>query len=962
METIAHRLRSRFTEIERTTHAGDSPSYRFYSRPEVEELLTADCIADCLTEFARFKTTARHDIRRYASIIRQSSMLIFAALLLDGHEAYIMEFVLRRDTDERLPYTGDDFKEYGDLELPPLVRAHFLKRQRELKPVMLGGDDIHRQIHPDDIIPIMSQTKTGAGGFGTVWKTGIYATCQRLVPQEEASHGVVVVARKQLEDGLTGANERAVLRLLQTLKHPNIIEFLGSYSYNGVCSLLFTFAAMDLGEFLLADARPPMEIRSIYAAIHGLADALCHIHNFTLHDGSNSTAIGMVGYHHDLRPANILVHRRTFVIADFGLSRLKPNDADSKTKLHGGVDDYLGPESFDYETWTNGSVGRPLDVWALGCILIELATFIEGRGIAAFRDRRKATHGTSMRSTSCAFHLDRKIHPEVVRWIDALAEEPRDPQLRDLLRVARDMLERNAFLRPKMSDIAPRLELLAVASCLNAVETWFADHASGSEPAEDSSLGASILLEHIRIGAWRSTFQSLHLASRMECAAAVLAAITQLAELLAGLDPDISATAATTMLPQQVLAGIDALCSAVPEDAQRCLLDLWSRRVCDIDDFSVLEAIRLASKPERYRVVGVAAAMKQMSVAISKSIKLGGRSRYMEANVIELDEHVPPLPFGLVRDPSKTMGYLATDEGEDDRGQRVLVEWKAYDAGWKNHANAQHQMMDNLTNLLDPDVTPRLGVASYRIPSCLGYFHNPSHFRFGFVYALPDSVVGNQNESKVYSLNNIIRMANESIAAGLPAPMPDLGDVFFLAKDLATCLLDVHQAGWLHKNLSSHHVLIFSPDPDSASQCIASSVLTGFNDSRPEVSGFTLGPRQEYAHYQHPEYVGGTNFRRAFDYYGLGILLLELGLWVTVTELRTDHSDLPTRLEFTQKLLSSYVPQLGGKVGALYRNAVRFCLDSEQMAAREGWSHGDVEAMHSLFQEKVVVPLSRCFA
>jgi len=769
--------------------------------------------------------------------------------------------------------------------------------------------------------------------------------------------GVVVVARKQLEDGLTGTNERLVLRLLQTLKHPNIIKFLGSYSYYGACNLLFPFAPMDLGEFLLADTPPPMEIRSIYAAIHGLADALSHIHNFTLNDGSDNKGIGMIGYHHDLRPANILVHRGTFVIADFGLSRLKPNDTDSKTKLHGGQDDYLGPESFDYESWTNGSVGRPSDVWALGCILIELATFIEGRGVATFRNLREATHGTSMRSTNYAFHLNRGIHPEVLRWIDGLAKEPRDPQLRDLLRVARDMLDSNQFLRPKVSDMAPRLELIAIESGLAAVERWFADHASGSEPSK-SSLDASVLLEHIRIDAWRSTFLSLHQAVRMECAAAVFAAVTQLGELLAG--PDSSAAAAVaTILPQSVLVGIDLLCDAIPKDAQERLLDLWSHRVCDIDDFQVLEAIRLASKPERYRLVGVAATMKQMSVAISKSIKMGGRSRCMESNIVELDAQAPALPSGLVRDRSKTMGYLATDEG--DTGQRVLVEWKVYDAEWKDHANAQHQIMDNLANLLDPEVTPRLGVADYRIPSCLGYFHNPRHFRFGFVYALPESV-SDQSAAKAYSLNNIIRMASESEAAGSPVPMPDLGDVFFVAKDLAACLLAVHQAGWVHKNLSSHHVIIFSPDLGSASQRIASAVLTGFNDSRPEVSGFTLGPVQEFAHYQHPEYLRGTSFRRPFDYFGLGILLLELGGWVTVAELRLDHPDLKTREEFTLKLLSSYVPQLGGKVGALYRDAVHFCLDSENMAIREGWSRGDVEGMHSLFQEKVVGPLSRCFA
>jgi len=183
MESTASILRGQFAEIQRDTDFG-GPKRHFFSRLEMEGLLTFDCIAGCLAELDRLKLTGRHDIRRYASIIRQSSMLVFAALLLDGHEEYIMEFLLHRDSDERLPYTIDGL-EY----LPPLVRSHFLQRQRQVNPVLLGGDEIHRQIDGDAIIPIVSQTKAGAGGFGTVWKTTIYPTCHCFDPQETAHVG-----------------------------------------------------------------------------------------------------------------------------------------------------------------------------------------------------------------------------------------------------------------------------------------------------------------------------------------------------------------------------------------------------------------------------------------------------------------------------------------------------------------------------------------------------------------------------------------------------------------------------------------------------------------------------------------------------------------------------------------------------------------------------------------------------
>ena len=54
-------------------------------------------------------------------------------------------------------------------------------------------------------------------------------------------------ARKELAPGDSGTDERAVLELLSTLRHPNIVEFLGSYTYRGVVSLLFPLMPLDLG-------------------------------------------------------------------------------------------------------------------------------------------------------------------------------------------------------------------------------------------------------------------------------------------------------------------------------------------------------------------------------------------------------------------------------------------------------------------------------------------------------------------------------------------------------------------------------------------------------------------------------------------------------------------------------------------------------------------------------------------
>ena len=726
-----------------------------------------------------------------------------------------------------------------------------------------------------------------------------------------------------------------------------------------------------------------MDAPAIYAAVHGLADALCQIHNFNFEFQEGT--ISRIGYHHDLRPPNILVHGGTFVIADFGLSKLRPDDQDSRTRLSGGDDDYHGPESFNYKERLNGLVGRPLDVWALGCILSELATFIEGKDVAEFRARRKATHDGAMEVTDYAFHLGGQVRPAVTQWLDELVRIPRNSQAAGLVQVARDMLNPSSYRRVKMKDVVPRLQLLAIDSAWAAVDQVFQTLSCIREADSLSDHEVVAMLEHKRMQSWRTVFDSVPLGQRLEISDTVLATMGRLRLLLQEYQ-NLRGNSVPTppIVSPFILAEIDKLCEKLPDHARQGLADLWSRKVCGIDDMQVLETIRLMSKPERYRLVGVGAAMKHMSSTISKSIRFGNQSRYKESGAIDLDNETSSLfssAARLVDDASKTMGYLADGDGT----QRVLVEWKVYDAHWKNRTEELQRLMDDLTNLLDVEVTPRVGAAKYRILNCLGYFHEARNFRFGFLYALRDAPM--DEAVHLFSLNNVLRLTavpepkpdNDSplLDDDSPTPdddsllpdddspppaLPDLGDIFLLAKELASCLLAVHQAGWLHKNLSSHHVLVFAPDQASVGQYVASAVLSGFNDSRPEASGFTLGPNREFMLYRHPSYVPGVPFRRTFDYYGLGMVLLEMGIWLPISKVRESHPDQPTPEAFRLKLLKSYVPQLGARMGALYMEAVRFCLDAEGVARSEIHDPSNTETLHSLFKERVVELLARCSA
>ena len=141
------------------------------------DILTIEEIHSCLSSFPTLRDKER-DVHRFASLIRQSCLRIFAILLYDRNESYILEFIFRRDTDDRLPYGADSL-----YYLPEEVAEQFVMRQWEFDPVILERDTIHRELHPKAIIPFNSEKKIGEGSFGTVWEATLDSYCQDLIPQ-----------------------------------------------------------------------------------------------------------------------------------------------------------------------------------------------------------------------------------------------------------------------------------------------------------------------------------------------------------------------------------------------------------------------------------------------------------------------------------------------------------------------------------------------------------------------------------------------------------------------------------------------------------------------------------------------------------------------------------------------------------------------------------------------------------
>jgi len=87
-----------------------------------------------------------------------------------------------------------------------------------------------------------------------------------------------------------------------------------------------------------------------------------------------------------------------------------------------------------------------------------------------------------------------------------------------------------------------------------------------------------------------------------------------------------------------------------------------------------------------------------------------------------------------------------------------------------------------------------------------------------------------------------------------------------------------------------------------------------------------VGEDERYC--QHPEYIQNNDvYTFKHDYYSLGIVLLELGLWKPLMKMGR-FSGLSIEA-FRDQLVNIVVPRLGLSMGNTYRNAVKATLGSE---------------------------------
>jgi hypothetical protein len=290
------------------------------------------------------------------------------------------------------------------------------------------------------------------------------------------------------------------------------------------------------------------------------------------------------------------------------------------------------------------------------------------------------------------------------------------------------------------------------------------------------------------------------------------------------------------------------------------------------------------------------------------------------------------LPDQRTRTPST---YLL-----DGKEMEVLIEWKEWDENIISRDEVIARVSDIVAILKSPPSS-----LSKILPS-VGFLEDSrSNSRrtkwMGIVYDI--SAFG--NHYKIRTLRDLLTQPKET---GRGMWKPALGDKFRLAYGLASTLLAVHNCGWLHKGLRPENIVFFS-----SSESIKQPYLLGWDCSRSAKRGQSTEPviawHADAELYQHPQYFeeradcedSKSRYRIEFDHYQLGCLLLEIGLWCLIGDLKRWTAEQfvgPDWRNHWKKYLENKAAKLEQEMGKMYSDVVLYLLKGLEEAEIEYWN------------------------
>ena len=763
--------------------------------------------------------------------------------------------------------------------------------------------------------------------------------------------------------------------LLNQLKHPNIVPLLASYTYGGEHHFLFPAFDMDLESFLQSHAPHGRFESSVtfYSALAGLASALCSTHTLHLEAEKHGIDYSAIGYHHDLRPANVLVSSEAFVLADFGLGRFRSASKEvvSKTPWKVGVGDYLAPECTD-ENFAHQEVGRGIDVWAFGCLLAEVITYMEAgaSGLEEFRESRISQGLHSQWYDSYFYGKEGAIKANVQKHLaklskNALAASP----ITMLAKLSGRTLKGSVEDRPKMVEICNALTFISLKSYFVAIYTMFQGYVNNSIASTDHlSTGMSIwfdkerfnifchvlglhgdeaahLLDHELLGHHKELqdiMKRLYWEFKYNEGRKTAHQSTEVNDI-----PDYGSLTRKTF-ERCVHQLVTSLWSHLPEKEQGKGESTWIRTMLSISENQYRDEVHrnfeLDDDDPAYK--------KGAAIATMQRIRLE-----MESN----PTHLPRDVVLKAEDVQVVRAVKGHNLGYFKSSTPVLVEWMTYSSAWKEIPPHERAVVMGLkAQSFGLEAKP----PSLRTLDCIGVFESTGKKEgYGFVYRIDEITTKVDSESSITTLLQLLEMEDNQHFLGLH-------ERFQLAALLANFLEEFHTIGWLHEGFNSNNIMfpravVEGGNAQDLAKILEQAHIVGLHKSRPGgESWHTTG--DSHQDYQHPEYADTDRYRMSYDYYSLGLMLLEIGFWRPLSFWSTNYQELDLA-EIRNKLLENFVPRLTGRMGAVYRDVVRFCLSIESNgypvnATQSGGSEdisGEDDINFGMVLENIIEPLNR---
>ena len=196
----------------------------------------------------------------------------------------------------------------------------------------------------------------GIGSYGAVYR----AKCDQLVCAAKVLHPILFQTRDPAAHRIVERFQREI-EFLSGLRHPNVIQYLGSCAdpESGLPVLFMELMDESLTSFIERPPNPPpLPLHVQLDIAHDVSQALSHLHRHEV-------------LHRDLSSNNVLlIGTLRAKVTDFGMAKLLGSDPHLTPTYCPGTNGYMSPEALTDPP----EYSEKLDVFSCGVLLVQLVT------------------------------------------------------------------------------------------------------------------------------------------------------------------------------------------------------------------------------------------------------------------------------------------------------------------------------------------------------------------------------------------------------------------------------------------------------------------------------------------------------------------------------------------------------------------------------------------------------------